>query len=90
MDVYLLVSLFPAPQAGPVVIPKTQEVVIRHEPLYGVPDHVYVDGLPLHSKPEIIYIRDCTHAAGLYYKPTIKLTYKHPEFADSRVQHHFC
>lgn len=48
---YLLVSLFPASQAGPVVIPKTQEVVIGNQPLNGVPDHVYVDGLPLHAKP---------------------------------------
>lgn len=48
----LLVSLFPASQAGPVVVPETQKVVIGNQPFNGVPDHVYVDGLPLHPKPE--------------------------------------
>lgn len=48
----LLVSLFPASQAGPVVIPETQKVIIGHQPFNGVPDHVYVDGLPLHPKPD--------------------------------------
>lgn len=48
----LLVSLFPASQAGSVVVPETQKVVIGNQPFNGVPDHVYVDGLPLHPKPE--------------------------------------
>lgn len=49
---YLLVSLFPASQAGSVVVPEPQEVIIRYQPLDGVSDQVNVDGLPLHSKPE--------------------------------------
>lgn len=48
----LLVSLFPASQAGSVVVPETQEVVIRHQPFDGVPDNIYIDGLPLHPEPE--------------------------------------
>lgn len=52
VDFYLLVSLFPASQTGPIVIPETQKVIIGHQPFNGVPDHIYVDGLPLHSKPE--------------------------------------
>lgn len=48
----LLVSLFPSPQAGSVVVPEAQEVVIRNQPFDGVPDHIDVDGLPLHPEPE--------------------------------------
>lgn len=48
----LFVSLFPAPQTGPVVVPETQKVVIGNQPFNGVPDHVNVDGLPLQAKPE--------------------------------------
>lgn len=47
----LLIPLFSAPQAGPVVVPKTQEVVVGHQALDGVADHIDVDGLLLHSKP---------------------------------------
>lgn len=52
IDVNLLVSLFPASQAGPVVVPETQEVIIGHQPFNGVADHIYVDRLPLHPKPK--------------------------------------
>lgn len=48
----LFVSLFPASQTGPVVVPETQKVVIGNQPFNGVPDHVNVDGLPLQPKPE--------------------------------------
>lgn len=48
----LFVSLFPASQTGPVVVPKTQEVVVGNQPFDGVPDDVNVDGLPLQPKPE--------------------------------------
>lgn len=48
----LLVSLFPAPQAGPVVVAIAQEVIIRNEPFDGLPDQVDIDGSFLHAKPE--------------------------------------
>lgn len=51
MQTDLLIPLFPAPQAGPVVVPKTQEVVVGHQALDGVADHIDVDGLLLYSKP---------------------------------------
>lgn len=43
----LFIPLFPASQAGPVVVSKTQEIVVRHEPFDGVPDHIDVDGFLL-------------------------------------------
>lgn len=59
MDFNLFISLFPASQAGPVVVPETQKIIIGHQPFNGVPDHIYVDWLPLHSKP----IRHNNHLA---------------------------
>lgn len=46
----LLVSLFPAPQPRPVVIPKTQEVVVGNQAFDWVPDYINIDGFVLHPK----------------------------------------
>lgn len=48
----LFISLLSAPQARPVVVPETQEIVVRHKSFNGVPHHVDVDGLLLQAKPK--------------------------------------
>lgn len=48
----LLVPLFPAFQAGSVIVPESQEVVIRHQALDGVTHYVDVDGFFHHAKSE--------------------------------------
>lgn len=49
---HLFVSLFPAAQSWPVVVPKAEEVVVGHQALDGVPHHVDVHGLLGNTVPE--------------------------------------
>lgn len=44
----LFVSLFPSSETWPVVVSEAQEVVVWHQTLYGVPNHIYVHWLILH------------------------------------------
>lgn len=45
----LFVALFSSAEAGSVVVSIAQEVVVRHQPLYGVSHHIYIQWFTLHT-----------------------------------------